>query len=72
MAAMVNRICECGCGRRFEARVADVRRGWGRFASKSCKARHQEQQTHQRAAFIRRCVQANDATWDSPFAEDKH
>lgn len=35
---MVERICKCGCGVKFEAREADVKRGWGRFASKSCAA----------------------------------
>ena len=29
------------------AREADVKRGWGRFYSKSCKAREQERRTHQ-------------------------
>lgn len=26
------------CGKEFEARAADVNRGWGKFCSKSCKA----------------------------------
>lgn len=26
------------CGREFQARTADVNRGWGKFCSKSCKA----------------------------------
>ena len=29
----------CKCGKKFEARKADVKRGWGKFCSKSCKAR---------------------------------
>lgn len=29
------------CGKEFEARTADVKRGWGKFCSKSCKAYHQ-------------------------------
>lgn len=32
------------------ARVADRKRGWGRFCSKSCKAIKQEQRTGQHAA----------------------
>lgn len=28
----------CPCGKKFEARTADVKRGWGKFCSKSCKA----------------------------------
>lgn len=33
------------CGDEFEARVADVKRGWGKYCSKSCKAQHQESLT---------------------------
>lgn len=29
--------CKC-CKKRFMARVADRKRGWGQFCSKSCKA----------------------------------
>ncbi|MCA0856130.1 hypothetical protein [Phaeobacter italicus] len=32
---------KCGnkkCGKEFQARTADVKRGWGKFCSKSCKA----------------------------------
>jgi hypothetical protein len=29
------------CGTEFQARTADVKRGWGKFCSKSCKAHHQ-------------------------------
>lgn len=30
--------CACGCGRKRLVREADVKRGWGRFFSKRCKA----------------------------------
>jgi hypothetical protein len=43
--AKVQRICK-HCGGLFMARVADVKRGWGRFCSKSCKASHQEYRTN--------------------------
>jgi hypothetical protein len=32
---------KCRCGTVFEARTADVKRGWGKFCSKSCKATQQ-------------------------------
>ncbi|WGH49787.1 hypothetical protein [Alishewanella phage vB_AspM_Slickus01] len=32
--------CKC-CNKPFSARVADLNRGWGRFCSKSCKAKIQ-------------------------------
>lgn len=35
--ARVGVSCAC-CGNKFEARVADRKRGWGKFCSKSCKA----------------------------------
>lgn len=33
------------CGDPFMARVADRKRGWGKFCSKSCKAIRQTQRT---------------------------
>ncbi|HZX80296.1 MAG TPA: hypothetical protein VFE72_04995 [Lysobacter sp.] len=35
--ALVKRNCE-RCSATFEARAADIARGWGRFCSKRCKA----------------------------------
>lgn len=43
--------CKC-CRQPFEARVADRRRGWGKFCSKSCKAKRQEARTGQHAAHV--------------------
>lgn len=41
-------IRECKkCGGSFMARTADVKRGWAKFCSKSCKSRNQEKRTHQ-------------------------
>lgn len=34
-------VCACGCGRSKLVRVADIKRGWGKFYSKSCKAKAQ-------------------------------
>lgn len=42
----------CGC--LFHARLADRRRGWGKFCSKSCKAIKQEQRTGQHSAYLDR------------------
>lgn len=33
------------CSSEFEARIADIKRGWGKFCSKSCKAKKQTQLT---------------------------
>lgn len=42
----MKRACQ-HCGTAFEARPADVKRGWARFCSKSCKAKEQENRTGQ-------------------------
>lgn len=44
MAATVIVPCKC-CKQPFVARVADRKRGWGRYCSKSCKAIKQTQCT---------------------------
>lgn len=51
--ATVDVKCACGCGTVFTARVADRKRGWGKYSSKSCKARTQEKRTHQHAIRTR-------------------
>lgn len=39
MATMIDRVCKNrACCAKFMARTADVKRGWGLFCSKSCKA----------------------------------
>ncbi len=51
--ATVEVNCQC-CKTPFTARVADRKRGWAKFCSKSCKAIKQEQRTGQNAKFHRR------------------
>jgi hypothetical protein len=49
----VDRKCENKkCGMPFKARSADVKRGWARFCSKSCKATAQEARTGQFARVL--------------------
>lgn len=48
---MVERKCKC-CRSTFWARAADVKRGWGLYCSKSCKAIKQEAQTGQYRAHL--------------------
>lgn len=45
----IERKCK-NCGTAFQAREADVKRGWAKFCSKSCKASEQERRTNQNAA----------------------
>jgi hypothetical protein len=48
---MIDKKCEwCGCN--MSVRTADVSRGWGKFCSKSCKAKKQEKKNGQHAAYL--------------------
>ena len=47
MASMTEITCKCGCGRKKMVRTADVKRGWGKYFSKGCKAKEQERRTGQ-------------------------
>jgi len=42
--ALVSVKCR-NCGNAFNARVADRKRGWGKYCSKSCKATEQTRRT---------------------------
>lgn len=62
-------VCCAWCKKKFMARVADRKRGWGRFCSKSCKAKEQEKRTGQYAAYQaeqmhREGMEAVEAGWD--------
>lgn len=48
--ALVEVKCKC-CKEPFMARVADRKRGWGKFCSKSCKATHQDKHTSMNRIF---------------------
>lgn len=47
---MVQQKCKC-CKSSFEARLADVKRGWGIYCSKRCKAIVQERKNGQHTAY---------------------
>lgn len=49
---MTEITCKCGCERKRMVRTADVKRGWGKFFSKSCKARFQERRTGQHNSYL--------------------
>ena len=52
MASMVEVKCK-GCKEPFMARVADRKRGWGEFCSKSCKATKQNTNKRKRQRYPR-------------------
>ncbi|WAS28487.1 hypothetical protein [Vibrio phage LV6] len=45
---MVTITCACGCNRTREVREADVKRGWGKYYDKSCKAKAQAKEREAR------------------------
>lgn len=42
------------CDKVFLARQADINRGWGKFCSKSCKAKKQTAKQHDRGEIVHR------------------
>lgn len=66
---MTEITCKCGCGRKREVRTADVKRGWGLYFSKSCKASYQETRTGQYTDYLNREQRADDDdNWGHIFA----
>ena len=67
-------ICKCGCGRKKTVRLADLKRGWGLYYSKSCKAKDQERRTGQYADYLDRQQQAEENErlfgWVDPYETD--
>lgn len=41
--------CTCPCGDKFMSRKADLKRGWGRYCSKSCAARYKSK--HKKTSY---------------------
>jgi hypothetical protein len=60
---MVDKNCE-HCGKAIKVRQADLNRGWGKFCSKSCKAKRQEQKTDQYSRYLNRQFSTSDRTED--------
>jgi len=65
----VVRICQNkNCKKEFTARSADVKRGWAKYCSKSCKAIVQERRTGQNAAYLQRVNHAQ----ENPTFQNAH
>jgi len=67
---MTKQVYKCrSCGEDFLARVADRKRGWATFCSKSCKAVEQEGRTHQYRDYKERVenkeIDYEGAGWDA-------
>jgi len=73
MATTTIITCKCGCGRKKEVRTADLKRGWGLFYSKSCKAKHQiriKGDTRKRGTRHKRIDQTNNREFNKMSHED--
>lgn len=53
MSKVTRKCSNKKCGAMFTARSADVKRGWARFCSKSCKAYVQEKRTGQYSDLLK-------------------
>lgn len=61
------------CDEPFAARVADRKRGWARFCSKRCKARHQEKHTGQFKQLLNRSEASEHGIADAHlFSNEDH
>lgn len=65
----VERICK-QCGTKFQARQADVNRGWALFHNKSCKAQYQENRTGQYKSYL--CSRINRSNRNDDEDEDAY
>ncbi len=61
--------CKCGCKRTREVRESDVKRGWGQFFNKSCKAKEQEKRTGQYKNYLSKSY--NEVYFDEGWDEHK-
>ena len=68
--------CACGCGRQKNVRTADLKRGWGKYYSKSCKAKVQSKKHGGRPKLTKErrfqhlCAAFNDGTISPEYFYD--
>jgi hypothetical protein len=67
--SLIERKCQ-RCQKPFMARTADVKRGWAKFCSKSCKAKKQEARTGQYRAYFGRMTREDGLCFPSPAEGD--
>ncbi len=68
MAATAEFACQW-CKQPFIARLADRKRGWARYCSKSCKASRQERRTGQHTAYQDRRERSGNPYEGGEFAD---
>jgi hypothetical protein len=70
MASMTKINCKW-CRKEKDVRTADVKRGWGMFCNKTCKAAHQESKTGQYAKYKQRLAEHEDSNpYDGVYFSD--
>jgi hypothetical protein len=67
----VQRKCQC-CRNEFTARSADVKRGWAKYCSKSCKAKKQEARTGQYRDYKQRTQPQERGNYGLPMFTSAH
>lgn len=68
MASIVEVNCK-NCGTPKKVRKSDVKRGWGKYCSKSCKAKEQEKRTGQYAKYMNKYIN-NSMYNEHPFSSE--
>jgi hypothetical protein len=69
MSSMTEITCKCGCERKKMVRTADVNRGWGKYYSKSCKAKQQSRSSGGRKYSFQTLINAfNDGKISAEYA----
>ena len=56
------------CKKPKTVREADVKRGWGVFCSKKCKAKEQEKRTHQNSNYKREILNEHEKSMEESTA----
>jgi len=67
---MVERTCHCG--NKFQAKSADVKRGWAKCCSKACAARLREQKTGNYKRFCNLRDMAEKRELEGPTFSNAH
>ena len=62
--ATIERKCQ-RCGKVFQAKTADVKRGWAKCCSKSCAAAKREKTLNRGLHFEDAGIEAEDQSWDA-------
>ena len=66
----ISKSCEF-CGQPFLAKLSEVKRGYGRYCSRSCSAKHKEAKVRQQRQLNSVCASCNKAFYRSPSKKER-